>query len=102
MPVLMLQYTAAEDGAAEIAEAVTATFAEVAARRPDGVRYAYLRRPGTGEFVALLELDDGVQNPLPGIEAARRLQATVARWAVGPAPAPRPLEVLGSYRLFSG
>jgi hypothetical protein len=102
MPVLMLQYTAAEDGVAEIIDAITATFAEAAARQPGGIRYAYLRRPGTGEFIALLELDDAAENPLLGMEAARRLQATVANWAAGPVPAPRPLEVLGSYRLFSG
>ena len=55
---------------------------------------------GMREFLALLQLDDGIENPLPGIEAARELQATVARWATGPALVPQPVEVLGDYRML--
>jgi hypothetical protein len=44
--------------------------------------------------------DEGVENPLPGIDEARRLQATVAKRAVGPAPAPQPLDLLGAYGMF--
>lgn len=44
-----------------------------------------------------MELDEGVENPLLGIEAARRLQSTVAKWVVGDAPTPQPFELLGSY-----
>jgi hypothetical protein len=98
MPVLMVRYQVAEEGAAEVADAVRAAFDAVDARRPEGIRYAYLR--GGDEFFALLEIDEGVENPLPGIEAARRLQATVAKWSVGPAPAPQPLDVLGAYRML--
>ncbi|GAA3008342.1 hypothetical protein [Streptosporangium longisporum] len=98
MPVLMIRYQVADEGAQEVADAVRAAFAEVEEQRPDGIRYVYLRRAGGTEFVALLELDEGAENPLPGMEAARRLQATVARWVVGPAPEPRPFEVLGTYR----
>lgn len=101
MPVLMISYQVADEGVDEVVEAIRTAFAEVEKERPEGVRYAYLRRAGGTEFVALLELDEGVENPLPGIAAARRLQETVAKWAVGPAPAPRPLDVLGAYR-FSG
>ncbi|MER5646048.1 hypothetical protein [Streptosporangium sp. NPDC002524] len=100
MPVMMIRYQVAYEGVAEVVEAIETAFAEVEKERPEGVRYAYLRRAGTTEFVALLELDEGAENPLPGIAAARRLQATVARWAVGPAPAPQPLDVLGAYRFF--
>lgn len=98
MAVLMIRYDVAEDGVAEIVDATKAAFAAVEEQRPDGIRYAYLRR-GT-EFIALLELDEGVENPLPGMEAARQLQATVAKWADGPAPLPQPVEVLGSYRML--
>ncbi|MFI6796013.1 hypothetical protein [Streptosporangium canum] len=31
---------------------------------------------------------------------AEVVEATVARWAVGPAPAPRPFDVLGDYRML--
>lgn len=100
MPVFVLSYQVSDEGVAEVAEAVEKAFAAVNAQRPEGVRYAYLRRAGSGEFVALLELAEGVENPLPGIAEARELQATVARWAAGPAPAPRPFEVLGDYGVF--
>ncbi|GAB2592799.1 hypothetical protein GCM10027168_27210 [Streptomyces capparidis] len=100
MTVLMISYDVAEEGVPEVTEAIEAAFAEVAAQRPDGIRYACLRRAGGNEFVALLGLDEGVENPLPGIAAARRLQATVAKWAVGPAPTPRRLTVVGDYRLL--
>ncbi|MBE1537915.1 hypothetical protein [Actinomadura algeriensis] len=100
MPVFMISYQVADEGVAEVVEAVEKAFAAVNAQRPDGVRYAYLRRAESSEFVALLELAEGVENPLPGIAEARGLQATVAEWAVGPAPAPQPLEVLGDYRML--
>ncbi|MFI6596261.1 hypothetical protein ACIBHX_08435 [Nonomuraea sp. NPDC050536] len=38
-----------------------------------------------------------MDNPLPGIPALRELQATMAKHAVGEAPVPQPLEVLGTY-----
>jgi hypothetical protein len=58
-----------------------------------------LRHIGSREFVAVLELDEGIENPLPSVEAARRLHATVAGRAIGAAPTLQPL-VLGSYRMF--
>jgi hypothetical protein len=97
MPVMMVRYRVSEEGVDEVSSATEAAFAAIRRERPAGVRYAYYRRPGTGEFLALLELEEGAQNPLPGIDAARRLQATVARLAVGEPPAPQPLEELGSY-----
>ncbi|WP_229403401.1 hypothetical protein [Micromonospora okii] len=100
MPVLMIRYELADEGVTDVVEAVEAAFAAVRAEEPDGVRYAYLRRAGTTEFIALLELAEGVENPLPGMAAARRLQATVAKWAVGAAPTPQQVEILGDYRMF--
>ncbi|MEW9533978.1 hypothetical protein [Microbispora sp. NPDC049125] len=97
MPLLMVRYNVAEDGAEKVIGAVERAFAALEEQRPEGIRYAYYRRAGGTEFVALLELDEGIENPLPGIGAARELQATVAEWVVGQPPAPQPLDVLGSY-----
>jgi hypothetical protein len=97
MPAHMIRYQVADEGVAEVISAAKAAFAAVEAQQPDGIRYGYYRYPGSTEFFALLELDDGTENPLPGIEAARELQSTVARWVAGDAPAPQPLELLGSY-----
>ncbi|TCO47970.1 hypothetical protein [Actinocrispum wychmicini] len=98
MPVLMIRYQVADEGVTEVATAVENAFAAVATQQPDGIRYAYLRN--ANEFIALLALDENVENPLPGIEEARQLQATVAKWAVGTAPAPQPFEILGTYRVL--
>ncbi|GAA4435356.1 hypothetical protein [Phytohabitans houttuyneae] len=97
MPVLMIHYQVADEGIAEVVEAVEAAFEAVAEKGPAGIRYAYYRVAGGNEFVALLDLDEGVENPLFGIPAAGDLQATVAKRALGEPPTPRPLEVIGSY-----
>jgi hypothetical protein len=67
----MITYHVEGDGVAEVTSAIEKAFAAVEA-----------------------------QNPLPGIQAARDLQATVARWATGPAPVPRPFELVGDYRML--
>lgn len=100
MPVLMIRYQVADEGVTEVVEAIETAFSAVEAQRPEGIRYAYLRRADSAEFVALLELGEGVENPLPGIEAARQLQSTVAKWAVGTEPTPQPFDVLGAYRFL--
>ncbi|HEX4215888.1 MAG TPA: hypothetical protein VIA06_21420 [Candidatus Dormibacteraeota bacterium] len=97
MPVMMVRYEVPEEGVDEVSSATEAAFAALRSERPEGIRYACYHRRGTGEFLALLELEEGVENPLPAIDAARRLQATVARLALGDAPAPQPLRELGSY-----
>jgi hypothetical protein len=102
MTVLMVRFETPEQGVAPLAEAVQAAFAAVTREHPDGIRYQYYRRDGGNEFVALLELADPADNPLFGIEAARELQAVMAKWAVGGPPVPAPLEVLGSYSSLTG
>jgi len=97
MPTMMIRYQVAEEGVTEVVDAVKKAFAAVSRQKPAGIRYTYFRRAGSTEFVALLELDPNVENPLPAIAEARALQATVAKWAVGDPPTPQPLEELGSY-----
>ncbi|MEU7897464.1 hypothetical protein AB0B45_31965 [Nonomuraea sp. NPDC049152] len=69
---------------------------------PEGVRYAYCKLPDGVTFLALLELAEGAENPLPGIAACREFQENLRNhWIDQPqAPAPEPLEVVGSYGLF--
>lgn len=50
-------------------------------------------------FVALLEIEDGVDNALPGLPAFQELQEGLKSWVAGP-PNAEPLQVVGSYRLF--
>ncbi len=46
--------------------------------------------------VGLLELADGVENPLPTLPAARAFQQDLAQWIVGEPTVPVPLDVLGA------
>jgi hypothetical protein len=94
---MMIRYQVAEEGVAAVVAAIEAAFAAVAAQQPHGVRYIYGRRAGSSEFVAVLELDEGIDNPLFGIAEARALQSTISRWVVGDAPTPQALDVIGSY-----
>lgn len=70
---------------------------------PSGVRYAYSKLSDGVTFLALLELSDGTENPMPGIAACREFQHNLnTRWIDQPhPPAPEPLEVVGSYGLFA-
>jgi hypothetical protein len=98
MPTLIVRYDIPEEGVDDVVRAVESAFAAVNDRQPDGIRWRYWRRAGSTEFVALLDLDEGIENPLLAIDAAKELQATVAKWALGAPPAPQPLQLLGSYR----
>jgi hypothetical protein len=50
-------------------------------------------------YVATLELDDGVENPLPALPEFREFQENLKMWTAEP-PIPEQLTVIGSYRLF--
>ena len=55
---------------------------------------------GDGEtFVAIVQVDDGVENPIPGFPEFRELQELVEGSRAEPTSV-QPLTVIGSYRLF--
>ena len=95
MTTLMLQYRVADEGVDEVARAVGVVAAQLAEVGPAGVRWGYYRRPG--EFVALLELADGAENPFLALAGAPDLQAAVKKWAIGEVPMPERLEFVGGY-----
>jgi hypothetical protein len=55
--------------------------------------------PDGETFVALLQVDDGVENPLPGFPEFREFIEAVEAARAEPADV-QPLTVIGSYRLF--
>lgn len=97
MTVLLLRYHVAENDVQTVVRAVETAFASLNEERPEGIRFTYYRVAGTAELVGLVELPDGVDNPLPRLEATRALKATVDAAALGGAPIPQPLQVIGSY-----
>jgi hypothetical protein len=84
---------------AEVEAGVRKMFAAIEQAQPKGVRYSSSRLPDGVTFLAQLELQDGVENPLPRIPAFREFQEILEQWIAGP-PVPEQLTVIGSYRSF--
>lgn len=100
MTVLMVRYQIQEASVADVEAGIGKVIAGLEQTRPEGVRYALAKQSDGVSIVGILGLDDGVDNPLPGIAAAREYQENLRDWVVGQAPVSEPLEVMGSYRLF--
>jgi hypothetical protein len=98
--VLMVRYQVREESVADVEALIEEAMAAIEKAQPAGVRYAMGKLPDGVTFVGVLELEDGVDNPLPGIPAARELQQSLPAVVVGEPPVPQPVQVVGSYRLF--
>ena len=99
MTVHMVHAKIKADRVADVQAAAKNTFAAINAAQPEGIRYASLLLPDGETFVALLQLDDGVENPLPGFPEFREFLAGVEASRAEPADV-QPLTLVGSYRLF--
>lgn len=97
MKMFTVRFRILPDRAPEVDAAIERLFAAVRRQQPRGVRYTYGRLPDGETYVALLELDEGVDNPLPSLPEGRRFQEELRRWAAEP-PSPEPWTVLGDYR----
>lgn len=96
MSVQMVRFTADTERAPEVEEAIATLFTAVSKAAPVGMSYTAGRVGDGPDFVFLLQLDDGVDNPLPGIPDALEFRAKLAGW-VGNPVAPQPFTVLGRY-----
>jgi hypothetical protein len=87
------------EGVADVEAATKKMFAAINAARPEGIRYASLLLADGQTFVAIVQLDDGLENPAAGFPEFRELQEVVD----GSRAEPNNVEqwtVVGSYRLF--
>lgn len=100
MTVQMVRFTTTETHVAEVEAAIGSMIAAIDHARPAGTRYAAVRLDDGVTFLLVLELADGVENPLPSIAEARAFQQQLPTWATRP-PAPEPVTVVGSYGLFA-
>ena len=99
MSVHMVQAKVRRESVTDVQAAAKKTFAAIDAAQPEGIRYASCLLPDGETFVALLQLDDGVENPLPGFPEFREFLEGVEASRAEPADV-QPLTVIGSYRLF--
>jgi hypothetical protein len=64
-----------------------------------GIRYASCRFPNGVTYLNLLQLEDGIQNPLPALPEGNEFGEKLKSWLAEPATWEW-LTILGSYRLF--
>jgi hypothetical protein len=99
MSVVMIRAKVKAESVDDIEAATEKMFGAVHAAQPEGVRYASTRLADGVSVVALLALDDPVDNPLLAVSEFREFQEQLPEWLVEP-PTVEPLTVIGSYQLF--
>ena len=99
MAMQVIRAQVKDEAVGQLRSAVDKVFAELDALQPEGIRYASLMEADGTSFLILLEIEDGVTNPLPTIEAFRDFQSALPTWLAGP-PAVDAMGVVGSYRVF--
>jgi hypothetical protein len=100
MKRVMVRYKVKPDRVEENEALVRSVYEELAAARPDGLRYATFKLGDGVSFVhvASVETGDG-HNPLSQLDAFRRFTADVADRCDEP-PVTTELSEIGSYRLL--
>ncbi len=99
MSVHMVQAKIKRESVTDVQAAAKKMFAAINAAQPEGIRYASSLLPDGETFVAFLQLDEGVENPLPGFPEFREFLEGVECSRAEPANV-QPLTIIGSYRLF--
>ena len=101
MSVQMAQAKIKVESVTEVQAAASKMFAAIDAAQPEGIRYAWVLLPDGETFVALVQVDDGAENPIPALPEYRELQEGFKDWlAEPPNGQAQALTVIGSYRLF--
>jgi EmrB/QacA subfamily drug resistance transporter len=96
MKLVTIRTEVKSDHVEDVEREIGGFFAALQRERPDGIRYTSSRLPGGTTYLTVLELDDGVENPLPSLPEFRRFQAHIRDWAAGP-PVAEQLDVVATY-----
>lgn len=99
MNILMVRAKVKAANASEVEAASRRVFAALQQKQPEGIRYTSCRLSDGVTYVALLELDDGIDNPLPALPEFREFQESLKNWMAEP-PVVEQLTLVGSYRFF--
>jgi hypothetical protein len=100
MNITTVRATLKEAHVAEAEAAAKRMFAAIEREGIEGIRYASLKLQDGVTFLAVLELEDGAENPLLALPEAREFYDRLADWYVD-WPEVTPATVVGSYRLFT-
>src|SRR3954447_1561442 len=99
MSVIAIRARMKEEHVADVETALKRVFAALDREQLEGVRYGSFRLADGVTFLALLEIEDGVDNPLLALPEFQDLQVSLPEWHAEP-PEAGPATVVGSYRLF--
>jgi hypothetical protein len=99
MSVFTVRARLKDEHVEEAEAAVKRMFAAIEREQIEGIRYASIKLED-GSFLALLELEDGRENPVAALPEAQEFYDALRGWYVEE-PEVGPGTVLGSYRLFS-
>ncbi len=99
MSVLMVQSKFKPESVAHIQAAVDKVIAALDSAQPEAIRYASLLQPDGETMVALLQVDDGVENPLSSLPEYQELLEMVEPCRAEP-PVVQRWTLTGTYRLF--
>lgn len=99
MSLMMVTAKVKADKVVDLEAAAGAVFGALANEQPENVRYLSLKGSDGVTFVAILEIAEGSQNPLPEMPAFQVFQSKLRDWVDGP-PANDQMTVVGSYRMF--
>jgi hypothetical protein len=97
MSAMMLRTKVRPEVAAEAEAAVRKMFAGLAEAGPQGVRYTSYRLADGETYVVVLEIAEGIENPLPGVPAFVEFQERLKGYLTEP-PVREQLTVVGDYR----
>lgn len=99
MSVLIVSAKVAPEHTGDIEAAAQKMFAAIERAAPKGIKYASTKLADGVTYVAVLEVEDGVENPLPGIPEFQEFQQGLRGWVSEP-PQAGPATVVGNYQLF--
>ena len=100
MSILTVRAKVKEEHVAEAEAAVKRMFAAIEREGLEGIRYASIKLADGMTFLAMLEVEEGVENPLLGLPEAQEFYERLPGWYAEP-PDVGPGTLVGSYRLFS-
>jgi hypothetical protein len=99
MNVMIIRSKVKPEHGDAVERAVHDLFAAIEQAQPQGIRYASGRLADGVTYIAQLQVDDGIENPLPALPEFREFQKNLKQWLAEP-PTPEQLTVVGTYRLF--
>jgi hypothetical protein len=97
MRMLMARFQIKEDAIEAFTEARDKLLLALSQEKPKGIRYLWSALPDRASFVGLLELEDGVENPLPSMEAGKEFLNNLLGWVASP-PVREEWKVVGIYQ----